>query len=35
LRLLATDGAARFAAIGSRFLGEMIAISDVEAVYIL
>jgi glutamate racemase len=30
LRLLATDGAARFAAIGSRFLGRPIAASDVE-----
>jgi len=32
LRLLATDGAARFAAIGSRFLGRTIAESDVEII---
>jgi glutamate racemase len=32
LRLLATDGAGRFAAIGSRFLGRSIAVSDVEII---
>ena len=31
-RLLATDGAGRFAAIGSRFLGHAIAASDVEII---
>jgi glutamate racemase len=32
LRLLVTDGAARFARLGSRFLGETFAVSDVEVV---
>jgi glutamate racemase len=32
LRLLVTDGAARFARLGSRFLGETLAVSDVEVV---
>ncbi len=32
VRLLATDGAARFARVGSRFLGEDIAAGDVEIV---
>jgi glutamate racemase len=32
LTLLATDGADRFAAVGSRFLGEPIASADVEVV---
>jgi glutamate racemase len=32
LRLLVTDGAARFARLGSRFLGETFAIGDVEVV---
>jgi glutamate racemase len=32
IRLLATDGAARFAAVGSQFLGRAIAPSDVEVI---
>jgi len=32
LRLLVTDGAARFARLGSRFLGETFAVGDVEVV---
>jgi glutamate racemase len=32
LRLLVTDGAARFARLGSRFLGEPVALADVEVV---
>jgi len=32
VRLLVTDGAARFARLGSRFLGEAVAASDVEVV---
>jgi glutamate racemase len=32
LRLLVTDGAARFARLGSRFLGEAFAVGDVEVV---
>jgi glutamate racemase len=32
LRLLATDGAERFAAVGSRFLGEPLSPSDIEIV---
>ncbi len=32
LRLLVTDGAARFARLGSRFLGEPVALTDVEVV---
>jgi glutamate racemase len=32
LHLLVTDGAARFARLGSRFLGEPVAIADVEVV---
>jgi glutamate racemase len=32
LRLLVTDGAARFARLGSRFLGESVALADVEVV---
>jgi glutamate racemase len=32
LRLLVTDGATRFARLGSRFLGETFAVSDVEVV---
>jgi glutamate racemase len=35
LRLLATDGAQRFASVGSRFLGRAIAASEVELVDIL
>ena len=32
LRLIVTDGAARFARLGSRFLGEPVALADVEVV---
>jgi glutamate racemase len=32
LRLLVTDGAARFARLGARFLGEPVALTDVEVV---
>jgi glutamate racemase len=32
LRLLVTDGAARFARLGSRFLGETFAVDDIEVV---
>jgi glutamate racemase len=32
LRLLATDGAARFAAVGTRFLGRRIAVGEVEII---
>jgi glutamate racemase len=35
LKLLATDGVQRFASIGSRFLGQAIAVADVELVDIL